>query len=170
MKATLTATVALFACTTVLALARAGAPTLELGQELLPPSSGELGPADLAAGVTLQLLARFDCGIEDAEARLFVSVAETAVVADDAKSPQPVTLKLPEPQLRGVRESLTCPGLGPHLLRDQLTAYATVICRGPEGAEQSATVNRPLWLWVDCEETVAEPEDEPADAEEAAAQ
>jgi len=158
------------ACTATLALALASSPELHLRQELLPPSSGELGPAEQEAGVTLQLSARFDCGADDATASLFVSVAETSVALPVAKSPQPVTLQLPEPQLRGVRESLACPGLGPHLLRDQITAFATVICRGPEGAEHSTTVNRPLSLWVDCLEPPAEADDEPENAEEAAAQ
>lgn len=114
--------------------------------------------------MTLRLQATFDCGIPDAEAGLFVSVANAAVTAKGAKSPQPVLLKLPESQLRGVRESLACPGLGPHLFRAQLSAYATLICRAADGTETSATVNRPVDLWVDCvaPEEPAETEEQPA--------
>lgn len=139
------------------AVAAAGPPQLQLGQELLPPDSGELPAEGDRAGLKLRLQARFDCGIPDAQASLFVSVADTAVQTNQAKSPQQVLLNLPERQLRGVRESLACPGTGPHLFRAQLTAYATLICRANDGTENLATVNRPVDLWVNC----AEPEEDP---------
>lgn len=112
--------------------------------------------------MTLRLQATFDCGLPDSEAGLFVSVANSAVTAKGAKSPQPVVLTLPEGQLRGVRESLTCPGTGPHLFRAQLTAFATLICRTTDGTETSTTVNRALDLWVDCPAMPEPEEEEPA--------
>jgi hypothetical protein len=147
------------------AAAAVSPPQLQLSQELLPPDSGELRPEGDSAGLSLRLQARFDCGLPDAEAGLFVSVANAAVTARDAESPQPLLLILPESQLRGVRESLNCPGTGPYLLRAQLTAFATLICRAADGTETSATVNRPVDLWVDCPEA-PEPEEEPEPTEQ----
>ena len=138
------------------AVALAGPPQLQLVQELLPPDSGKLPPFTDSDGLKLRLTARFDCGVPEAEASLFVSVADTAVSSAAASSPQPIVLELPETQLRGVRESLACPGLGPHLMRAQLMAYATLICRSEDGAEASTTINRALDLWVECEEISTE--------------
>lgn len=149
-------TLSLVVMTSGAALALAAQPELQLRQSLLPPNSGELGPADAEAGIILQLEARFDCGVENAGARLFVSVGETAVTAEAAESPQAVTLQVPEAQLRGVRESLACPGIGPYLMRDQLTAYATVLCKTPDGPERAVTVTRPISLWVQCEDRSTE--------------
>ncbi|UCG71681.1 MAG: hypothetical protein JSV45_10470 [Chromatiales bacterium] len=147
---------------TATAAATAAPPQLRLGQELLPPDSGRLLPAGESGGMTLRLQATFDCGMPDAEAGLFVSVANSATTAKGAKSPQPVVLNLPESQLRGVRESLACPGNGPHLFRGQLTAFATLICRAGDGAETVATVSRPVDLWVECEEPAEEAAEDPA--------
>jgi len=144
-------------------MAASAPPQLQLGQELLPPDSGRLPAAGDSAGMTLRMKAVFDCATPDAEARLFVSVANTAVTANAAKSPQPVVLKLPAGELRGVQESLACPGLGPHLLRAQLTAYATLICRAADGTESAATVNRPVDLWVECVEPAEPPVEEAAE-------
>lgn len=138
-----------FAASTAGALA--SSPQLRLGQELLPPDGGHLPSAKSGDGMILRLQAHFDCGTAEAEASLFVSVADTVVVTSSAKSPQPIVMELPAGQLRGVRESLACPGLGSYLMRAQLTAYATLTCRTANGAQASNTVNRPLDLWVECE-------------------
>lgn len=138
------------------AVAFAASPQLQLGQELLPPDAGSLPPADSGEGLKLRLQARFDCGIPGATARLFVSVADTAVATGSAQSPQSVVVELPDSQLRGVRESLACPGLGSYLMRAQLTAYATLICRNADGTQASTTVNRPIDLWVECQEISTE--------------
>jgi len=143
--------------------ARAETPQLQLAQVIAQPDGETLLPVEGSISLKIELEARFDCGDPDAEAGLFVSVADSVVSAPRVNSPQAVQLTIPPQQLRGIQESMACAKPGAQLLREQLTAFGTLTCRNTEGAAQTATISQSLDIWADCGDQAAPAEPRPGE-------
>lgn len=125
-------------------------PQLELAQVIAQPDGETLLLLEGPSSLKIRLEARFECGDSDAEAGLFVSVADSVVSTARVTSPQAVQLTIPPQQLRGIRESLACARPGAQLLPDQLTAFGTLTCRSTDGTARTSTVSQSLDIWADC--------------------
>jgi hypothetical protein len=143
--------------------AAADNPQLELAQVIAQPDGETLLPVDGPSSLKIRLEARFECGDPDAQAGLFVSVADSVVSAPRVISPQAIQLTIPPQQLRGIRESLACARPGEQLLRDQLTAFGTLTCRSADGTAQTSTISQSLDVWADCGDQAAPAQPRPGE-------
>ncbi len=109
--------------------------------------------------VEFELLAEFDCGAAAEPERLFVAIADTAVILPAASlaSPQPVRLRVPRGQLRQITATSACPGTRPdrptpgaYLLQDAVAGQGTLVCRGAEGRLVAHRAAAPLSVLVEC--------------------
>ncbi|MDJ0927872.1 MAG: hypothetical protein QNJ73_09500 [Gammaproteobacteria bacterium] len=106
--------------------------------------------ADRSRPVSVILEVEFNCEADETLSSLFVSIADTAIAAEEAVSPQRVLLKIEAGQLDAIRTSAHCEGAGPRFLREAVTAYGSVSCSNEQGRVRSETVSTPIDLWYDC--------------------
>ena len=131
-------------------LARADIP-LRLSQAY--DDQAEFSPlltADSSQPVSIMLEVEFGCRENETLSALFVSIADTAIAAENAASPQRVLLKVEAGQLDSVRASAHCEAAEPRLMRQAITAYGSISCSTEQGQVRSATVSAPIDLWYDC--------------------
>lgn len=106
--------------------------------------------ADRSQPVSVMLEVEFACRDNETLSSLFVSIADTAIAAQDAASPQRVLLKIDAGQLDAIRASAHCERAEPRLLRQAITAYGSISCRNEQGRVRAETVSTPIDLWYDC--------------------
>lgn len=139
-------------------LAAGDTAALELTQVIAEPADGPLLTRGLRNPVVFRLQLAYSCPARDDQASVFVSVADTDLAAALAESPRDVIISVPAAQLPGIVAAARCEAPGPRLLREQLHAYATLVCSAAAG-RKSQSVAVPLAVWFDC----------PNDPEQAAA-
>ena len=130
-------------------VAAASGVVLQVEQQLGEPEDGTLATRDGDGAVRFRMTVDYRCPEAEANAALFLSVAEAALAAEPGESPQAVIVAVPAAQLAGIREATKCEAPGARVLEGQVQAFATLSCFFGEQRD-SRTIAVPLSLWFDC--------------------